>query len=360
MMFKVLFITRKFPPRKGGMERVSFELYNHLSCSAKVKLIKYSGSNMWLPLFLIYAFLKSCFVLLNEKVDVIYIQDGLLSPLGYVLKELFKKRTVVTVHGLDVTYKNRFYQFLIPHSIRQLDKVICISSSTKRECVSRNIPERIVRLVPNGFSTAFYMPNEDKQNVRRKLESVLGINLENKKILLSVGRLVERKGYTWFIHEVMPRIRDDIIYLIVGEGPLKPYIENLIIKKASHNSVLLGRVDDRVLKLLYNAADIFVMPNIPKSGDIEGFGIVTLEAASCCLPVIASDLEGMRDTITNGENGFLIKPCDSNAFIEMINELLVNNERKMNIGIKAREIAVSRYNWHTITEKYLKEFEQFA
>ena len=73
------------------MERVSYELYNHLSYSAEVKLVKYSGSNKWLPLFLVYAFLKSCFILLNEKVDVIYLQDGLLSPLGVALKELFKK-----------------------------------------------------------------------------------------------------------------------------------------------------------------------------------------------------------------------------------------------------------------------------
>lgn len=356
----ILFITRKFPPTKGGMEKVAHELYKHLSEITNVKLIKWAGSNKWLPLVLPYFLFKSWWVLLLKKIDIIYLQDGLLAPLGLASK-IFRKPVAITIHGLDITYKNRFYQFLIPKCIAKMDKIICISQATKQECVKRGITKGKITVIPGGVSDEFYM-SEDKNKLREKLSRKLKFDLKNKKIILSVGRLVERKGFHWFIENVLPitvKKINEIICLIGGDGPLRGEIENSIKKVKMNKYVkLIGGVDEETLKLLYNSSDVFVMPNIPVESDMEGFGIVVLEAASCGVPVVASRLEGIKDAIKNGENGFLIEPCDVDRFADMISRLLKNDYKRKKAGEKARESTMKNYSWEKISEKYLNEFKK--
>ena len=355
---KNLFITRKFPPTKGGMEKVAYELYIHLSKITEVELIKWGGANKWLFFILPYFLFKSIWILLTKKIDIVYLQDGLLAPLGLVLK-IFRKPVAITIHGLDITYKNRFYQFLIPNCLKKLDKIICISNSTKQECLKRGIPEGKVTVIPDGISDEFYIA-WDKKTIRNQLERRFNISLEDKKIILSVGRLVERKGFHWFVTEVIPKLiqqRKDFIYIIGGEGFFRKKIEVLIQNKLQDFVKILGQVENEDLKMLYNAADTFVMPNIRVKGDMEGFGIVALEAASCGLPVIASNLEGIKDAVKNNQNGFLVEPYDSEGFIKTICQLLENDEIRESVGKKAREFTLENYSWDKVTQQYLNEFE---
>jgi len=357
----VLFITRKFPPMKGGMEKVAYELYKHLSEITDVKLIKWGGMQKFLPIILPYFLLKSYWILLTKKIDVIYLQDGLLAPIGIILR-MFGKPVVITIHGLDVTYSNKIYQFLAPMSIKHLDKIICISRATKQECINRGIPEEKITIISDGISDEFYTKQEDKNKLRSELESKLKTVLTNKKIILSVGRLVERKGFHWFVENVVPKLlgeRKDIMYLIVGGGAYNEKIKKNIDKNNLENYVfMLGKVDDETLKLLYNSVDVFVMPNIHIEGDMEGFGVVALEAASCGVPVVASDLEGIRDAVKNGENGFLVKPYDVDGIIETINELLENNKESEKFGRRAREFSLENFRWEKIAEEYFDVFEK--
>ncbi|MFH1841363.1 MAG: glycosyltransferase family 4 protein [Candidatus Nealsonbacteria bacterium] len=351
---RVLFITRQYPPKKGGMEKVAYELYVYFKKKVDVDLIKWGGTNKWLSLVLPIFLLKSIFILLTKKIDVIYLGDGLLAPLGFLLKA-FGKKTAITIHALDITYKNRLYQYLIPKCVKRLDKVICISCSTKEECLKRNIPENKIIMIPDGISDEFYIQNKNKEELKNELERKFNVSLKNKKILLSVGRLVERKGFNWFIGNVLSPLikqREDIIYLIAGKGRFREKIEQTIKENKLENyAKLLGGITDKELKLLYNSADIFLMPNIPVAGDAEGFGIVILEAASCELPVIASNLEGIKDAVKDGENGFLIEPENAEEFIQTINKLLESG-----FGEKARRFTLENYNWDKISEKYLKVF----
>ncbi|KAF5425658.1 phosphatidylinositol alpha-1,6-mannosyltransferase, partial [Candidatus Methanomarinus sp.] len=87
----ILFITRKYPPMRGGMEKVAYELYNHLSEIEEVLLIKWGGSNKWLPIVLPVFLIKSVSILSTKKINTVYLQDGLLSPLGVILK-IFRVR----------------------------------------------------------------------------------------------------------------------------------------------------------------------------------------------------------------------------------------------------------------------------
>jgi len=349
----ILYITRTFPPAIGGMERVSYELYTKISKISDVELIKWGGSKKWLLFVMPYFFLKSFIILMKKNINIVYLQDGLLSPLGLILKKIFKKPTIVTIHGLDITYRNCIYQLLIPKFVSKFDKIICISNATKEQCINRNIPESKIVVIPNGVSDKFYI-NENKQILRNRLSKNLKIDLKDKKIIISVGRLVERKGFHWVIEKVLPeKIKEiqDIIYIIVGDGPLKERIKYSIkLNRLEKYVIHLGIVSNKTLKLLYNSSDILLMPNIQVDGDIEGFGIVGLEAGSCGLPVIASNLEGIKDFIEDGINGFLIEPKNIDEFIEKIK--ISNNFINKNI----RKIILKKFEWSQIIKKYFEVF----
>ena len=160
----------------------------------------------------------------------------------------------------------------------------------------------------------------------------------------------------------MPKIverREDCLYLIAGEGIYRERIQGAIERSDLKKYVLtLGRVGNEMLKHLYNAADVYVMPNIPVEGDLEGFGLVALEAASCGLPVVASKLEGIEDAIKNGENGFLVDHNDIQGFVDIITNLLANDEERGKFGKRAREFSLENYHWRKIAYRYLKELEK--
>jgi glycosyltransferase involved in cell wall biosynthesis len=356
---RVLFITRKFFPIKGGMERAAFGLFEQLADKVDLELINWSRYTKTLQLLLIpIFFLQSFFIILKKNIDLIYLQDGLLAPLGFMLK-IFQKPILITIHGLDVTYPNILYQFITPLCIKRLDKVICVSKHTKIECIKRKIPESKIRVIPNGVSDIFHM-NEDEEVLRKNLSKSLKTSLLKKKILLSVGRLIERKGYHWFVENVMPVIIEknrDIMYIIVGGGEFTKEIQRKVDNNNLNKNVLiLGNVHEKMLKELYNISELLLMPNIPVQGDIEGFGIVALEAGSCGRPVIASKIEGLTDSVKNGINGILVEHSNSMEYVKAVSKLLGDDYQYVLSSIKIREYILNTYSWEKIALLYLEEF----
>lgn len=352
----ILFITRTFPPMIGGMEKVAYELYTNMSKVANVRIISYGGSKKFLPIVLPFFLFKSIWNLSTKKIDVVFLHDGLLSPLGVMLK-IFRKPIAIKIHGLDITYKNPLYQYFIPKCIKRLDKIICISNATKEECIKRGIPEEKITIIPNGISDEFYI-NEDKMVLKERLAERINLELNGRKIFLSVGRLVERKGLHWFVENVIPRLLEkdrEFIYLIAGDGVLRQKIQNIILENKLENKVImLGKVEDETLRLLYNVADVFVMPNIPVDGDMEGFGVVALEAASCGVPVVASELEGIKDAVKDGRNGFLVGVLDVEGFVRVVDKLLRNDEKREKIRINTKVFTLENYSWERIVKTYLE------
>lgn len=357
----ILFITRKFPPQKGGMERAAYELYQHLSRLADVKLVKWGGSNKWLPIVLPYFFLKSTWVLISSKVRVIYLQDGLLAPLGLTLKVLSRKPVAITIHARDITYENRLYQFVVPRCIDALDRIVCVSHATKEACIERGVREDKITVIANGTSGEFYMKGV-KQGLREKLSKELGRDLTEKKILLSVGRLVEKKGIHWFVGEVMPMLNDiDFVYLIAGDGIFSPMIRNAIEQNNLEDHVfMLGWADDEMLRTLYNAADVLVMPTVLVTGDMEGCPLVALEAPSCGLPVVASTVGGIRDAIKDGKNGVLLQPGCTEEFASTLRELLQNHALREEFGAQVRKFTLENCSWKKVAERYLEEYGRIS
>jgi len=219
-------------------------------------------------------------------------------------------------------------------------------------------PHRVV-VVPDGVSDTLFL-DVDRQVLKNEISRRLGIAIGDKKILLSVGRFVRRKGFDWFILNVVPRLLSrskDWLYLLVGDGPLKEDIKEIIAQYALGNRIyLLGSIDDSTLRLIYNASDIFVMPNVSITGDIEGFGIVAAEAASCRIPVVASDLAGISSHVVDGSIGFLVRPLDAMGFANAIHGLLEQDDLRTEIGENAKRFALSKFEWRQIAFRYLKEF----
>ncbi len=345
---KLLYITRKYPPAVGGMEKFSYELSQELSKQVPTRIISWGGSQKWLPYFIPKAFIQALLSVPFRKISHIHIGDGLLSPVGLALKIITRRKVTINVMGLDVTYKSFFYQWLVPKCLKRLDKVICISEATRQQCIQRGIPADKCSVIPCAIYPADY-----KLNVKRAdLEKFSGMDLQNKTVLFTVGRLVKRKGVEWFVDNVMPKLGNEYVYLVAGSGPEKEPIEQAIRWNNLGKQVkLLGKISDDDLKLLYNTSDVFVMPNINVPGDMEGFGIVAIEAAAAGLPTVAAATEGIRDAVIEGETGYLFIPSNIKS---------ANIAMKKGLNLKKKNIKESskQYAWENICQSYIKSFGQ--
>ncbi len=360
----ILFITRKHPPSVGGMQKLSYQLIQAVRQRTKTQVVAWGGSQVFLPVFLPYAFLRAVLVLaIRRDVALIHLGDPVLAPLGVVLKRWFHRPVVVTVHGLDVIFPHLLYQMLIIPCLYRLDHLICISTAVRKACWQRGIPLEQCTVIPLGIDeAAFHTPSPAE--ARRHLEARVGYPLGDRALLLTVGRLVERKGVAWFVASVLPRLvaaRPDILYLVVGEGPQRAPIEVAVQQQGLAGHVaLLGQVDEATLRAAYAAAQVFVMPNVPVFGDMEGFGLVALEAcaAGCC--VVAADLEGIPEAIVPGQNGFLVPPGDADAYVNTILPLLSAEQRRLALGRQAQHFVREHYSWEHVAEQYLAVFWDLA
>ncbi len=356
---KVLFITRCYPPIIGGMEKVSYELTTHMSSLVEAHIIANRRGKGYLPLFLPYALVRAVYLIKRHKIQLLHLSDGFMSLLGVGIKLFCRIPIVVTTHGLDVTYQHQLYKWLIPKCIQKMDKIICISRHTREECLRRGVKPERCGFIPNGVNGQEFML--DEPDLRLELARLLGVELTGKRILLSVGHLVKRKGFQWFIESVMPELAEDTIYVIIGgygnasAGNEKEAYNSLIHKLGLQQRVfLLGEVSLRTLKVAYNTADLLIMPNIKVNNDIEGFGIVILEGGSCGLPAIASDLEGIRDAVSQGQNGFLVPAGDAAGYIKQIEAYQPTGE----FNRRVRDFTLKRFEWSKIARQYLDVFQE--
>lgn len=356
----ILFISRRFPPSVGGMQRYAYDLHQAISEQTNVKLIKWGGSNAYLPVVLPYFFIRASWLLATRKIDIIHMQDGLPSPMAVVLKWIFRKPLCVVVHGLDVTYENNLYQAVIPRALKRADHIFCVSSATRDEVTARGIDLEKTSVVPLGITDDLFI--NDKSQAKKYVLEKLGVTDQKTQIILSTGRLVKRKGMEWFIENVMPQIHKahpNALLLVSGEGPYRPEIEAAIKKHGLEQSVyLLGRVSDEYLKQLYNSADVFVMPNIRVPGDMEGFGRVLLEAALCEVPVVAAGIEGITDAIIDQKNGVLVESANANAFTAQVKSFLSDPAKSQGFGKKARTYTLDNYNWPAIANKFIATYSK--
>jgi phosphatidylinositol alpha-1,6-mannosyltransferase len=354
---RILFVTRKFPPSVGGMERLSYQLVTHLRAHADVQVIAWGRSQVFLPWFLLLALIQG--LIQARGVDLIHAGDPLVAPVVWILSCLYHLPTVVNVHGLDLTFNFPGYQALVSQLLRRFTRVVCNSRATYMEALARGIAPESCRVIYPGVNITESLPS--RSEARAFIEMLLGRSLEGLQIWLTVGRLVPRKGVTWFCGQVLSRLRENggFVYLIVGDGPEAPRLRLLVDTLGLTEHVFwLGRVSDAELSQLYAGADAFIMPNIPRPNDCEGFGLVAIEAAAHCLPVIAARLEGIQDAVIEGISGYLLPTQDVETWVSFLRRCLAEPQILQSLRQQARATVLENFGWDKIIKHYLTLYHE--
>jgi glycosyltransferase involved in cell wall biosynthesis len=353
---RLLYIARTFPPVVGGMQMLALRLSEHMRQHADVTLLANRLGKGALPAFLPYAIVAGSHLARRNHVDAIHLADALLAPVGVALKKLTHLPVTATVCGLDVTYANRLYQDVVPRALDRLDMAIAISEAARREVTARceKVPTTVI---PLGTLPA----QDSEQTGIRELKALAGVN-GSSRLVLSVGRLVERKGVAWFVEHVLPALPEDTTYVVVGEGQEAAAIRQAAERSGVAGRVrLLGAVSDDLLQAAYRAADVFVMPNLPVPGDIEGFGLVALEAAASGLPVVASDLEGITEAIQHERNGLLVRPMSAGGYTSAVRDMLaLPAEERRDLGAAFRDYTLAKFSWDAVARRYVDTIRNVA
>ena len=353
---RLLFVSHSFPPRDrplasiGGMQRVAVELSDALPAHVLVSRLVLRSAWRWhhlqCALWLGPTMVRIWRKVRRGEVDAVLFSSMVTAALSPFVRRAAARRGVVLAaiaHGKDVTQKGPYQGLVVRRTLRALDAVLPVSRATGAACALRGMPESRIHVIPNGVNVKRFAMREHQGSA------------SNTLLLCSVGRLVRRKGFEWFIRTVMPRLPACVHYHVGGDGPERQRIMQAIRHARVADRVrLLGRLSDAALQRLYAQADLLVVPNIPVPGDMEGFGIVMLEAGACGLPAVAARLEGIRDVISEGVNGHLVESGDADGFVHIITHLLDNPSTLRSLRIQARQHTLALYRWDAIAARFVR------
>jgi phosphatidylinositol alpha-1,6-mannosyltransferase len=186
------------------------------------------------------------------------------------------------------------------------------------------------------------------------------LGLGTRPVLLTIARLVSRKGIDTVL-AALPKVlaaHPDAVYVVAGDGPdadpLRARARQLGVERAVR---FAGVVRDEELSHWYSLADVFVMPSRSDPPDVEGFGIVFLEAAACERPVVAARAGGIPDAVAHGVTGVLVPPGDTPALAAELSALLSDPARCAELGRRGRERVVSDFTWDRVVDRTLSALD---
>ncbi len=364
---KTLFLTLEYPPARGGVSRYYGEIVSRWPgaievVSEKSQLFWWLWPK-WLPLLW-----RMSRRIKKEGVEMVWV--GQVLPLGYAalwLKKRYKVPYAVFTHGMDILlpqaswWKNRWLKRIL----RQAAIVVANSEFTKNELLKLGVPDDKIVIVYPCVSRSL---KPEAQTSEQK----------DGKIILSVGRLVKRKGFDKVI-KIMPRLLKripDLKYVIVGNGPelqnlelsrrerdpavageignCPPKADAPLAQKLQNTVSILTDVSDSELIQQYERSNVFVMPCEQLGGDVEGFGMVFLEAASYGLPVVVGRSGGALETVHHGYGGFVIDPNSEDELYQALLKILTDSDFAARMGKYGQEWVRRNFIWEKEITK-LKE-----
>jgi phosphatidylinositol alpha-1,6-mannosyltransferase len=320
--------------------------------TVRVRLARYrflKPESLWLYTKM---FLTAAWLVLRHGIRVVHAGKNL--PEGLVacwLRRCLGVPYVVYAHGEDIAVCNENPRLARQQEgvFRNAAAVIANSRYTSELVRAQGVaPERIVSISP-GVEPARFTPGPASPDLRRRL------GLDGKTVLLTVGRLQRRKGHDKVI-EALPVILKsvpDLVYLIAGDGEELAALRQLADDRGvSHVVRFLGRVEDADLPALYRLCDVFVMANrTMPGGDLEGFGIVFLEASACGKPVIGGRSGGTADSVREGVTGLLVDGASTEEIADAVVTLAGDAARRERMGREGRRLVVTEYDWDIITHR---------
>ena len=339
---RVLLVTRNLPPLLGGMERLNKHLAEALLAYGQLTVIGPTGCSEHLPSgakviempaqpvsrFLFSSFLAA-WMESKSHFDFVFAGSGLTVPCVRLAARRSGALSVAYVHGLDLVAEHPLYKIVWRRQLRKLDYAIANSSNTANIAAELGVAVGKVEVIHPGVT----IPTVDNAT-GRKFRKAYGFG--DRPILLSVGRLTERKGLSDFVRHTMPIIRKrfpDVLLLVVGnEAPaalagsaiggqqrIRDDAERLGLDR---NLKIIGTLSDEQLSWAYFAADVHVFPVKELAGDIEGFGMVAVEAAAHGLYTVAFAVGGVPDAVSNGVSGYLVDDGEYESMAERVCDAL--------------------------------------
>jgi len=302
--------------------------------------------------FFIFTFFKC----LKEKPDIIHANWAFPGGyVAYVMSKIFRTKGMVTVHGGEIPLlrKFNFLRKIVVHGLNNLSIIIANSNFTKNELISIGVNEKkiiVEKVIPNFLKHS--KSKESLTDFRSKFT-----NTDNK-IILYLGRLVERKGVEYLIRALDEMKTMNVHLIIVGGGELFEKLQLLSKQLNLLNKVtFFGRATDDELDQILKISDIFVCPSIIDSrGMTEYLGLVIPEAMESGLPVIASSVGGIVDTIQNEVNGLLVEQKNPKAIANAMERILSDEELKKKIIENSKE-TVKEFSPNVIGKKYYEIYQ---
>lgn len=348
---KTVLLTLEYAPFKGGVANYYENLVKYWPAEIEVlkkeNLIKEGVLTPWL---------KAFFSLRNylKKYPDSQVLIGQVLPLGTVawLNYLLNPyKYSVFLHGMDFSFalRKKRKAVLMYRSLRKADKIICANSHVAN----------LVKEWKNDLASKIVIcnPGIDNHDIPEKNSLKDKYDLDGKTILLSLGRLVKRKGVDKVLEALMKfdeEFKDKIVYIIAGQGEEEKYLKNLAAKLKT-KVIFTGGVSEEDKWGLLDLCDIFIMPAREINGDFEGFGIVYLEANLCGKAVIAGRSGGISDAVSHNESGILVDPENVEEIGEGIKSLINNPEERKRLGLAGKERAVKNFKWSEQISKLYKE-----
>lgn len=280
------------------------------------------------------------------------IECGQALPFGFIAW-LFKRFAgvpyVIWAHGREILAPQRYpvLRTILRVALGEADLVISNSRSTRQSVIQLGVLPGRVRVIHPPVDTERFHPDIEASGV------IARHKLQGKRVILTVSRLVRRKGIDTTIR-ALPDIIEaipDVVYVIVGDGPdrsrLKALAQELGVAEHVH---FVGQVGEDVLPKYYAACDVFVMVSrsIPEAGEVEGFGIVYLEAGACGKPVVAGRSGGVPEAVEDGTTGLLVDPSDASMVGEAVIRILRDSALAARLGAGGRRRAQQRPDWELL------------
>jgi len=374
---KILQISSLFPPHIGGIEQHVWSLSNRLAEEGH-EVTVYTSNISKLKKFEIVNGVKifrfSCFfsplnnqflpglffkLISKNGFDIVHVHSHMhiSSNIAFFSNIFRNKPIVLTSHG-TVTYSNwknivnvLYNKTMTRWMLKSADKVIALSPTQAVLLESLGANSKNMTIIPNWIDL-----NKNKSKINSK-NFKNQHRLNNKKIILFVGGLIQRKGINYLI-DAMKYVDSDSILLIVGgeihghkgvETSLKEQVKMNNLK----NVLFLGRISKEQLECAYSVADIFIIPSLS-----EGLPFTLLEAMSYKKCVIAADIPGISDVIRNDKNGILFEPRNATQLGEKINYILKNHKIRKKLGENAREDIEKKYSFEVNIKKIIELYEE--
>jgi len=293
--------------------------------------------------------------------EVIFCGSIPSAPAAWVLSRRFGVPFVVLMHGTDIMKEGWLYQRIVRFFIKRATVLCSNSENTARILREAGVRGERIRVVYPGVDTTPFTganpaPPEDATWIEPGRE---------RKVMVSVGRLIKRKGVLEFVDQVMPdvvRRMPDALLWVIGEDATKSLghherLKDKIAERVAHHGLgdhvkLLGSVSDQALHASLYAADVFLLPGLHIPNDVEGFGIVFLEAALAGTPAIATRAGGMPEAVGQGEAGLLVEAADPEAMIDAVVLMFEEPGLRDRLAEQAERRAREEFAWPVVVERY--------